>query len=376
MGKKLIVFGTRPEFLKLLPVFMEIKKQRKEENYCCLFTGQHLDLTRDLFRQFNFTPDYSIYSLLHDNSLSYSFAEILSGIQNVIDEIQKSAGLSMIIGQGDTTSCVCSAMCAFFNEIPFVHIEAGLRTHDIKNPYPEEYFRRIISLSTTIHFAPTEKALQNLLEEGINRDKIIITANTIVDTIGIIKSMIAETGHRSIDDIPSDLKRNIIISCHRRENQNSRYHVLIDTIKVLANENPSFNFLWLSHSTPFVKAELKNSVFEHEPNIHIFEPMGAMELYKQYLTSKLIITDSGGIQEEAASFNIPVLVIRDKTERIESTSLGYSILTGINRDQIIQSFYQLLNLGEIEMKNPYGDGKASERIINYLDSIPGSGNGC
>jgi UDP-N-acetylglucosamine 2-epimerase (non-hydrolysing) len=366
MNKKLIIFGTRPEFIKLLPVISEIKKQSLENDFIFVFTGQQKDLTEDLFSLFDFTPDITFKFKNHNNSLSFSFSHILSHIQEVIDEIQKCEKINMIIGQGDTTSCVCAAMSAFFNNIPFGHIEAGLRTNNFNNPYPEEFFRRIISIASSIHFAPTLKARQNLIAEGINKENIILTGNTIVDSIELIKSKISKSGRNCVVNGLINSQKNILITCHRRENQNGKFHTLVEAIKLLAEENPLLNFIWISHNAPFIKVELTDAVFKDHPNIYISPPINIIDLYALYQNSKIIITDSGGIQEEAPSFNIPVIVIREKTERHESIDLTYSVLSGNEKEGIINAFYHFLHQPVIEMKNPYGNGKAAKRIVDSL----------
>ncbi len=369
MFKKLIVFGTRPEFIKLLPVIEEIKKQKLEDAFVFVFTGQHRDLTKELFRHFHFTPNASIPLRNQNNSLSLSFAYYLAGLQKIIDGIQKSHTISMIIGQGDTSSCACAAMCAFYNEIPFAHIEAGLRTNNFNHPFPEEYFRRIISLTTSVHFAPTENARKNLLKEGISTGKIVITGNTIVDVIEMIKPLISKTNIRLMDD-RNKSANNILITCHRRENQNGNFHILAETIKTLSAEYSAFNFLWISHKAPFVMKELEAADFSDNPNIFILSPVGLPDMYYLYSITKLIITDSGGIQEEAPGFHIPVIVTREFTERNESVELGYSIISGMNKEKIIASFNYFIHQPGIIMKNPYGDGRSGKRIVDYLKDRP------
>ncbi|CAN5400469.1 UDP-N-acetylglucosamine 2-epimerase (non-hydrolyzing) [soil metagenome] len=365
MNKKVIIFGTRAEFIKLIPIFNEIKKREIAENFVAVYTGQHADLNAELFGWFDFQPDFTIALKNHNNSLSYSYAYILVEIQKVIDEIQKTNKIGVVLGQGDTTSCVASAMCAFFNEIPFGHIEAGLRTNDLKNPYPEEYFCKIISLTSTIHFAPTLIAQENLLKEGIKKENILLTGNTIVDSIELIKTKKINLENSVV--FKKNTTNCILITCHRRENQNDSFNKLIDNIKQLAEENTLFNFIWLSHTTPFIERELNEDKFKQHKNISILPPLNVFELYKLYENTRLIITDSGGLQEEAPSFNIPVIVIRESTERVESIKLGYS--STINQNDLVAVFTELKDRKVVDMVNPYGDGKAAERIVNYLKTI-------
>jgi len=369
MNKKVIIFGTRPEFIKLLPVIIEIQQQHLDNDYIYIYTGQHTDLISDLFEIFSFKPSYALQLKNHNNSLSHSFSHILSGIQEVIENVKNNFKISIIIGQGDTTSCTCAALCSFFNHIPFGHIEAGLRTNDLANPYPEEMFRKIISLTSTINFVPTIKAKENLLSEGVKNENIIVTGNTIVDAIEMLRPLaLIKVNENSIVK-HFDSKNIVLVSCHRRENQNEKYLELIDSIKILAIENKSLQFIWISHVTPFVKKQLTNGQFNDINNIHILHPINIFELISLYEKTRLIITDSGGMQEEAPSFNIPVIVIRDHTERSESVEMGYSFVIGINKEKLIGLFKTIINQQPVNMINPYGNGQAAQLIISYLKQI-------
>lgn len=369
MNKKIIVFGTRPEFIKLLPVFTEIKLEYLENDYYYIYTGQHTDLINDLFELFNFKPSYTIQLKNQSNSLSHSFSEILSGLQKVIEDIKNNFKISLILGQGDTTSCTCAALCAFFNHIPFGHVEAGLRTKVLSNPFPEELFRRIISLTSTINFVPTIKAQKNLLREGVNKENIIITGNTIVDAIKIIRQHASSKVTEYYNVRQFESKTIVLITCHRRENQNEKYNELINSIKTLATENKSIQFIWISHATPFVKKQLTSEQFDSINNIFILPPLNVFELFFLYERTRIIITDSGGIQEEAPSFNIPVILIRKHTERPESVELGYTEIIGLSQEKLIRSFNNIINQKPIKMKNPYGNGNAAQLIISHLKGI-------
>ena len=369
MDKNLVIFGTRPEFIKLLPVMVEIKKQNLETQFVYVFTGQHHEMTRDLFLTFNFSPDISLEEKNHHNSLSRSYAGILAGLQEAIDDLRKTHTIKMIIGQGDTSSCACAAMSAFFNEIPFAHIEAGLRTHNMENPFPEEYFRRMISLTTAMHFVPTAVAAENLLREGITEERIVITGNTITDVIEYLKPLDSQPLDPMQDTGFPATATNVMITCHRRENQNGNFHILVETVKTLAEEYPSLNFTWISHKTPFIQHELQSDLFGNHPNVRVIPPLGLIEMYRLYETTRLIITDSGGVQEEAPGFNIPVIVIRDVTERSESVDLGYSVLTGMNREKILDAFRHFMGRKRTTMINPYGDAHAAKKIVDCLNRL-------
>lgn len=369
MNKKVIVFGTRPEFIKLLPVIVEIKRQHLDNDYLYIYTGQHTDLINDLFEIFSFKPTYTLQLKNQGNSLSYSFSHILSGIQKFIEVIKNDFEISIIIGQGDTTSCVCAALSAFFNHIPFGHIEAGLRTNNIANPFPEELFRKIISLTSTINFAPTIKAKEILLKEGVKKENILVTGNTIVDAMEMLRPLVSSkvTENSVVGRFGS--KNIVLITCHRRENQNEKYLELIDSIKRFATEYKSLQFVWISHVTPFVKKQLTIDQFHGFNNIHILPPINVFELFSIYEKTRVIITDSGGIQEEAPSFDIPVIVIRDYTERFESAEMGYSVIIGLNREKLMSSFNKIINQHPVKMINPYGNGHAAHLILSHLNEI-------
>ncbi len=366
MDKKLIVFGTRPEFVKLIPVFREIVNQGMKNDFLFIYTGQHADLPKDFFPAFDFQPDISILPKDHDNSIGFSFSYILSSLQAIVDDVMKSCGADLMIGQGDTTTCACAAMCAFFSEIPFAHIEAGLRTYDFASPFPEEYFRRIITLATTVHFAPTPMAGENLIGEGISADKIIVTGNTSIDTVKLLKSMDPEGLRNPYLHRWPEKEKNILITCHRRENQNGRFRTLTQTVRRLADDNPSLNFIWLSHPTLFVQKELREEIFSSNKNIFILPPVDVIGMHYLLGIAGMIITDSGGIQEEAPSFNIPVIVTRELSERKESVDLRYSIIPEDLDTGLIDAFYRVKAQLPVEMINPYGDGKAAVRIVNFL----------
>jgi len=363
--KKIIVFGTRPEFIKLLPIIERLNQLGLQDEYIFIFTSQHTDLINDLFDLFNFTPSYIIKPKNSYNSIVNSYSFILSKLQKTVDKIKSAYNLSVIISQGDTTSCLSAATIAFTNNIPFAHIEAGLRTNNLQSPFPEEYFRKIISLSASVHFAPTKTAFENLIRENFSREDIIITGNTIVDAIKIIKEKTSKLSFKKLARFKK--KKNILITYHRRENQTNSINIFIRAIKSIAEQNPECNFIWILHKNPFfVKNEI-NQFFENKKNVQIIDHINVMEMYFLYNYSKLIITDSGGIQEEAPSFNIPVIIIRSETERAESVNLGYSFLVENIEKDLMKKFKTVLNLPFQNMNNPYGNGNASQLIIEYIE---------
>jgi len=361
--KILIIFGTRPEFIKLLPLFVKIKKRKINDRFHTVFTGQHSEFMTPLFHRFDFKPDVEIPYQDHENSIVKSFSTITLRLQETIDQIRSKDNIKCIVGQGDTTSCSAAAYVAFMNRIPFANVEAGLRTYDFVHPFPEEYNRRLITNSATIHFAPTAVAKQNLLNEGINESRISLTGNTVIDSIELFKN-ISVSGEilKCIDKNG----KNVLITFHRRENQDEVLDNLIHAVSEIAFNNRTINFIWISHCNPVVKSKLSNSQFDKHPNISVIEPVDFTEILLTYRYIQLIITDSGGIQEEASFFGIPVIVCREKTERIESIEKGIAILQSSDLCELNRKVTDLLNNPVQPIKNLYGDGKAADRILDIL----------
>lgn len=366
MKYNVIVFGTRPELIKLIPIILEIRKRKLVDRFKIICTNQHKELIDDLLDLFEIKPDKKLPISNCGKSISDTLSSIIKELQLYV--ASNVNNINYIIAQGDTTSCLGAAMVAFLNKKPFAHIEAGLRTFDQGNPFPEEYFRQIISLSTNIHFTPTYKAKQNLLRENIHESKIIHTGNTIVDVMNILQNRPNRKKNEHIKKYIKS-KNNIIITCHRRENQNGNFDTLIESIKTLATSNSELNFIWLSHLNPFVKSKTNHESLNNISNISVIQPITIFDMIDLYKSSQLIITDSGGIQEEAVSFNIPTIVIREKTERTEAINVGNSELVGNSSEKLIAAFYKFLSRNVIDVNNPFGDGKAATRIIDFFYNL-------
>jgi UDP-N-acetylglucosamine 2-epimerase (non-hydrolysing) len=363
--KILIIAGTRPEIIKLISLLIEINRRGLKKNFVFIHTGQHDVLAEQLFSDTGISPDLKYNLSFHDVSLVSSFRDILGFIN---DYIKNNSDIKCIISQGDTTSCCASAFASFTNKIPFIHIEAGLRTYDLQNPFPEEYYRKIISLSASMHFAPTVMAYNNLIKEGIDENKILITGNTVVDAIELFQSKNKHIIIEALKNDFGDLAKNIVlITCHRRENQNVNFDNIIDCVKRLSGDYQSYLFLWISHPNPFIEENLVVESFKEFRNIKIIEPLNYSEMLEIYEYTRIIITDSGGIQEEAACFKIPVVVIRKMTERMESVEAGISILSSCNYCEIALAFDKMLKRNMAITQNPYGEGKAALKILDYLE---------
>lgn len=371
MKKILIIFGTRPELIKLAPVINEFKRRSLQKYITVLNTGQHKDLLTKYLDLFGIVPDYNLDIMIPGQSLPQLTARAISELQYHLERFKDNGHYpEYILAQGDTNTVLASAMVSFLNNIKFAHLEAGLRTFDFYNPFPEEYNRRVASIAAAIHFAPTEISKVNLVKEGIESDKIILTGNTIVDALEMINKCFADKrikiSNKAVEDISK--KRNLVlITCHRRENHGSNLLNVIESVKKLSDIYPKFNFVWILHPNPNVKNVLLKSVLRNHTNIFLIEPVDYLEIIHLFKATRIVITDSGGIQEEAPSFGIPVLVIGKKTERIESVLLNYSYLTGTDEKEIITSFEKHLNNNFEITDNPYGDGKASERIVDYFE---------
>lgn len=349
-----IIYGTRPEFLKIYPLILEAKKRNIA--FISINTGQHTDLLTEMEEIFNYKPDFS----LKTQSLNFSNANLISKLIQEIAETLKSNQVNKVIAQGDTFTVLTSSIVSFVEKIDFFHIEAGLRTSDINLPFPEEYNRRVVSLGTKIHFSPTESAKQNLLKENISENQIVTTGNTIIDLL----QYVIET-----EKIEIVKKPKVFITAHRRENIGEPMAEICKAISELADENPEIEFNWSLHPNPNTRKSIF-SFFESTPeNIIFLEPLNYIEAVKLMSESLMIISDSGGIQEESPTLGKRVIILRTETERPEAVECGCGILVGTNAQKIKEEFYKELNSqAENNWENPFGNGKASQIIFDKIYS--------
>lgn len=360
MNKLLITFGTRPELIKIAPVIQEFRKRGLEKRLIIVHTGQHCSLIEPLLILFDIKPDFYLNIMSKNSSLSGLTARALERLQELIDELKQNYNIVGILAQGDTTSVLATAMCAFYNHLPFFHLEAGLRTHNIHEPFPEELNRRVASMCTTVHFAPTKKAKDNLLKEHIATEDIQLVGNTIVDALNWVKQTVPSTPSVSENPI-------VLITCHRRENHGKNLKVLIKAVTQLATKHTNVHFIWLLHPNPNVQQTVMNAGLEKLPNIELRPPIDYFEMINLLKHTHLLLTDSGGLQEEAPSFDVDTLVLRDSTERPEGVKLGYATLVGCdNVVRILEAFEKHYPIHRQITQNPYGDGLASVRIVDYL----------
>ena len=356
-----IVYGTRPELIKIYPILLQLKK--KLIPFRLIFSGQHNELVSEIIRELKIKNDYQLNIFKKNQHLNASISKILINLNNILREIKPS---SLMI-QGDTLTSYASAIVAFNLKIKILHIEAGLRTGNFDSPFPEEMYRVVISRLTHIHFCPTKKNSQNLRNEGINKN-IYITGNTVVDSLGIIKKSLNSSYFKNYFEKLYKLnfsKRLILFTCHRRENYGQVFNEISDAIKKISEFN-DINIVYPLHLNPKFYNQAKKNL-GHLKGVFLIPNQNYNALLYLMSKSDLIITDSGGIQEEAPSFKKKVLVIRNHTERTEGLRKGIVELIGTkSKDIILKSELFLKNKNKILIKNPYGDGKSAKRIVNII----------
>jgi UDP-N-acetylglucosamine 2-epimerase (non-hydrolysing) len=351
-----IIYGTRPEFLKVFPIINEFRKLHVD--ICIVNTGQHDSLLREMENSFGIIPDHQLFV----QSLSFTNSNLIAKLIDEISNLIHKENIQKIIAQGDTFTVLASSMSSFLEQRKFYHIEAGLRTSDITLPFPEEYNRRVVSLTADINFAPTELAKQNLLKENISEHKISLVGNSIVDMIQYVTKK---------ENISVEYKDHVFITAHRRENIGQPLKNIAQAVKELAEENPETQFEWALHPNPNTRRIIME-VFENgaSKNIHFTEPLSYLEAITKMARSKMIISDSGGIQEEAPSLQKRVLILREETERPEVITCNCGILVGTDIQKIKQNFNAIYHHPEEYIfkteNNPFGDGKASERIVKKI----------
>ena len=363
--KLTFVIGTRPELIKLAPLIWEAKK--KSLDFDVVNTAQHKELIEPYWATFGISPTHILDLMVPNQSLSSLSARAIKQIQNYISEVPVRP--SVIIAQGDTTTVMAASMVSFYNQIDFAHVEAGLRSFDFQNPFPEEFNRKIASISATFHFCPTTKSQENLLKEGINQEKIFIVGNTVVDSLMKISRnqnlKLLEWVNPKLNEV-TKFNRSVLITCHRRENHGVNLSVIIESIVNLAQNNRDTIFVWPLHPNPNVKQKVLNSNLNNYNNVLLIDPLEYSDILKFLDIAFCAISDSGGIQEEAPSFKTPVIVLREATERPEGIEAGLAFLSGAVKEKIINRFNILKSNFPLFENNPYGDGKSSERIINII----------
>ena len=362
MKKVMLVFGTRPEAIKMCPLVNELKKREELQTVVCV-TGQHRQMLDMVLEAFDVTPDYDL-SIMKDKQTLF---DVTTNILNRIKEVLEKEKPDVVLVHGDTSTTFVTALACFYLQIPVGHVEAGLRTYNIYSPYPEEFNRQAVSIISKFNFAPTELSKQNLLKEGKNPDSIYVTGNTAIDAL---KTTVRENYTHPELEWAKGQSSLIMITAHRRENLGEPMRHMFKAIRRVMDEHPDVKAIYPIHMNPAVR-EIANEYLGDDDRIHIIEPLDVLDFHNFLSRSYLILTDSGGIQEEAPSLGKPVLVMRDTTERPEGIAAGTLKLVGTEEETIYKEFSRLLSdKDEYEAmskaSNPYGDGHACERIADVL----------
>ena len=362
MKKVMLVFGTRPEAIKMCPLVNELKTRKSLETIVCV-TGQHRQMLDQVLEAFQVEPDYDL-SIMKDRQTLF---DVTTNILNKIKGVLEKEKPDVVLVHGDTSTTFVTALACFYLQIPVGHVEAGLRTYNIYSPYPEEFNRQAVGIISQFNFAPTELSKNNLLKEGKKEETIFVTGNTAIDAL---KTTVREDYAHPDLDWASD-SRLIMITAHRRENLGEPMKHMFRAIRRVMDEHPDVKAIYPIHMNPVVR-EIADSILGDDDRIRIIEPLEVLDFHNFLNRSYMILTDSGGIQEEAPSLGKPVLVMRDTTERPEGIAAGTLKLVGTEEETIYQNFKSLLeNEDEYEKmskaSNPYGDGFACKRIADILE---------
>ena len=371
--KTLCIFGTRPEAIKMAPVIKELQKVPHIENKVCV-TGQHHQMLNSVLEHFDITPDFNLKVMTEGQSLSGLTAKILTSL----DEVYKQYKPDLVLVHGDTTTTLTASLSAYYHHIPVAHIEAGLRTGDINTPWPEEINRKLTASLATLHFAPTESAKRNLLREGIPFDAIHVTGNTVIDALYEMTKkldsdpIITQQLQKEFSYLSSQRKM-ILVTGHRRESFGKGFERICQALAIIARDYPDVDIVYPVHLNPNVQEPVQ-SVLGKIKNIHLIAPVDYLPFIYLMRSAYIILTDSGGIQEEAPSFGKPVLVMRDTTERQEAVDAGVVKLVGTKIEKITRNVknllddkyaYQRMNYAQ----NSYGDGNAATRIVGFISNL-------
>lgn len=380
MKRVMLVFGTRPEAIKMAPLVQEFRKHPDQYETLVCVTGQHREMLDQVLNIFGIVPNYDLNIMKPGQDLYDVTARILSGMRDILTRTQPD----VLLVHGDTTTSMAVALAAFYQQIPVGHVEAGLRTHNIYSPWPEEMNRQITGRIATYHFSPTPLSRENLLREGIDKSRILVTGNTVIDALyAVVNKMkddvplqlslgkeLKAAGYDTGRLVTEEGRRLVLITGHRRENFGDGFLHICRAIKMLSEKYPDVDFVYPMHLNPNVRKPIKEIFGENcQSNLFFIEPLEYLSFVYLMEKSHIVLTDSGGIQEEAPGLGKPVLVMRDTTERPEALEAGTVKLVGTDYDKIVSEVSSLLDDAQYYEKmsqavNPYGDGKACERIVN------------
>lgn len=363
MKKIMLVFGTRPEAIKMCPLVNELKKRKNIQTIVCV-TGQHRQMLDQVLETFHVVPDYDLAIMKQGQTLF----DITTGILQKIKEVLEKAQPDVCLVHGDTSTTFVTALACFYMQIPVGHVEAGLRTYNIYSPYPEEFNRQAVGIIAKYNFAPTELAKKHLMDEGKDPNSIYVTGNTVIDAMQ--HTVVEDYRHPELDWVGNS--RFIFITAHRRENLGQPMHNMFRAIRRVLDEHPDVKAIYPIHMNPVVRKSADEELGKCD-RIHIIDPIEVFDCHNFEARCYLCLTDSGGIQEECPSYGKPVLVMRDTTERPEGVEAGTLKLVGTSEDTIYQWFTKLLDNKDEYAKmahatNPYGDGHACERIADILEN--------
>ena len=356
--KVMTVFGTRPEAIKMAPLVLELQKQNDSFETTVVVTAQHREMLDQILETFEITPDYDLNIMGKNQTL----ADITTNVLTKLDPIIKEVKPDIVLVHGDTSTTFVASLAAYYNQVKVGHVEAGLRTHNKYSPFPEELNRQLTGVIADIHFAPTEQAKQNLLIENKTPETIFVTGNTVIDAL---KTTVSDERKLTNTDT-----RTILVTVHRRENLGENMRHIFSSIKRLVETHTDIEVVYPVHLNPKVQ-EIANEILGNHDRIKLIAPLDVIDFHNLMAESYLVMTDSGGLQEEAPSFGVPVIVLRDTTERPEGVEAGTLKLAGTNEADIYNIANELLTdtakyNGMSEVKNPYGDGKASQRIAKII----------
>ncbi len=370
--KILLVFGTRPEAIKMCPLVKEFQKYPNDFETVVCVTGQHREMLDQVLEIFGVKPDYDLNIMKQGQDLYDVTARVLTGMRDVLDKVKPD----VVLVHGDTTTSMAAAMAAFYRQIPVGHVEAGLRTHNLYSPWPEEMNRQVTGRIAEYDFAPTPLSRQNLLDEGVSEERITVTGNTVIDALHWVVENVLAQGYvpndPSVAALLQDDRRKVLITGHRRENFGEGFISMCTAIRDLARKYPEVDFVYPMHLNPNVRKPIRQVFGDHPAdNLHFIEPLDYLDFVYLMSRSYIVLTDSGGIQEEAPGLGKPVLVMRDTTERPEALEAGTVELVGTDYDRIVSEVSSLLeNPAAYDAMshavNPYGDGKACTRIVEKL----------
>jgi len=365
MQTLLFIFGTRPEAVKMAPLIKECEKYPKDFKVKIAVTGQHREMLDQVLEFFNIKPDYDLNLMKPNQTLFDITADALRGMEKILNEVKPD----LVIVQGDTTTVFTGALAAFYKQIPIAHLEAGLRSGDKYSPFPEEMNRILTGHIADYHWAPTEKAKRNLLAEGIKEEKIFVVQNTVIDALLLALELLKKEGDSKYKEFFKDIdfnKKIVLITAHRRESFGEPFENICNAVKELSSKYPDVEFVYPVHLNPNVR-EVVYRILSNISNVHLIEPLEYPYMVWMMNKSYMVLTDSGGVQEEAPSLGIPIIITRTITERPEILGTGMGFLVGTDQDSIFQIATEILSKERVKKaKNIFGDGLASQRIVQSI----------